>query len=199
MPKPSIVLHPQPSTDGKAPITSFTPVAFEDERIKAMLEALRFVHVNGGALLAAFDVLTFNWPTTWYWRTDGDGWRFDFSQFFESDALAQALPELRVGDGQSIGVAWDWTGPFTLDGELTQVLVQGAAYDRFTGPSDEAKRLAMDFCEAIFGYRYGEVNRVFSTRVAWTPWFYDIAWDSTWLIVDDQMSRVWLLCLTDTD
>ena len=34
---------------------------------------------------------------------------------------------------------------------------------------------------------------------AWSPWFYDVAWDTTWIGVDVGFGRVWLLCVTDTD
>ena len=62
----------------------------------------------------------------------------------------------------------------------------------------EAKRLAQKFCEAAFGDRYLDVW-VFRSYEAWSPWFWDAAWDKTWIIADAEMSRVWLLCVTDTD
>jgi hypothetical protein len=39
------------------------------------------------------------------------------------------------------------------------------------------------FCEPLFGDRFIEVE-VFRSFAAWSPWFYDVAWDQTWIIID---------------
>ena len=33
----------------------------------------------------------------------------------------------------------------------------------------------------------------------WTPWFFDIAWDATFVMQEQQTKRFVLLCMTDTD
>jgi hypothetical protein len=180
------------------PVPLFEPLAVDDPRIDALLDVVRATYVNGGALLGAFTV-RFDGPHSWYWKSQPEGpGVYDFSAFFASQALAEALPELETGDGFRIEANWERTGPFMLDGELTAVLVQGGAYDRFQGPPQEAKRLAMAFCEAVFDYRYTQVD-VYRSSEYWSPWFEAVAWDYSWLILDDERSRVWLLCVTDTD
>jgi hypothetical protein len=42
-------------------------------------------------------------------------------------------------------------------------------------------------------------TRVFGSDDAWTPWFWNVAWDRTWILVDDRHREVTVLCVTDTD
>lgn len=177
---------------------TFRQIPYSDERILDLVMALRETHMNGGAKLACFEV-QHDGPAPWYWRSTDGTPDVDLSAFFTSTALMLALPELRMADGFQRGPAWAWTGPFILDGQLTEVLVNGGAYNRYKGPPKDAKRLAEGFCDAIFGERYPDVNRTFYSSEAWSPWFSDVAWDSSWVILDDGEQRVWLLCVTDTD
>lgn len=188
-------------TDSPARPT-FRQLPVTDERIVELLSALRETHMNGGALLAQFAV-QYDGPLNWFTRRPppgaSGGDQHDFSAFFASTAVALALPELRLFDGLSRDPAWAWTGPFILDGQLTELLVNGGAYTCYKGPAKQAKQLAVAFCDAIFGDRYGDVQAVFYSAEAWSPWFYDVAWDNSWLILDTGADRVWLLCVTDTD
>jgi len=35
--------------------------------------------------------------------------------------------------------------------------------------------------------------------VAWAAWFRDIAWDTTWVMIDQRHLTIDVLCITDTD
>jgi len=50
----------------------------------------------------------------------------------------------------------------------------------------------------LVGDRY-EQFRVFQSEAPWTPWFFDIAWDHTWILADYERLEVSVLCKTDTD
>jgi hypothetical protein len=80
----------------------------------------------------------------------------------------------------------------------TREEVTGGAYERFEGATREAKNLGARFCDALFGDRFIEVE-VFRSFAAWSPWFYDVAWDRTWIIIDKRQQLVSLMCRTDTD
>jgi hypothetical protein len=41
--------------------------------------------------------------------------------------------------------------------------------------------------------------RVDVSHDAWTPWFFDGAWDATYVLTDMRNAEVTVLCLTDTD
>lgn len=51
---------------------------------------------------------------------------------------------------------------------------------------------------AIIGDRY-EDFRVDACHDAWTPWFFDVAWDHTLVLTDSATAEVTVLCITDTD
>jgi hypothetical protein len=53
--------------------------------------------------------------------------------------------------------------------------------------------------EAIFGEELHRVGWAGGSTTPWTPWFYDIAWDATFVLHDPQAKGFVLLCLTDTD
>ena len=61
-----------------------------------------------------------------------------------------------------------------------------------------AKELGAGFCRTLFGERYEDVQ-VAHADFAWSRWFFDIAWDRTWVISDKREQRVTVLCTSDTD
>lgn len=90
------------------------------------------------------------------------------------------------------------SGALMLEGELAGILSRGGAYVSFAGPDAEAKRLAAGAANDLLQDRY-EDFRVFFSDAPWTPWFFDIAWDATWLLVDDANHEVTIIASTDTD
>lgn len=46
--------------------------------------------------------------------------------------------------------------------------------------------------------RYEDII-VFESHAPWTDWFYDVAWDVTWMVLDSKECKMWLICATDTD
>lgn len=73
--------------------------------------------------------------------------------------------------------------------------MQGGAYQKFSGTEDEAGLLSRHFV-AVIGHDHTQVFKVLG---AWTYWFYDVAWDTSFVILDAQRMRWWILCMTDTD
>lgn len=59
-------------------------------------------------------------------------------------------------------------------------------------------RTSAGACEAHFADRLEDVE-VFHSYKPWSRWFYDVAWDSTWLLVDRRFQVVTILAVTDTD
>jgi hypothetical protein len=86
---------------------------------------------------------------------------------------------------------------FTLDGSLASSLYHGALITEKRDGKKE-KELALALCNAMFDLRFGEVNRYTSPEM-WTPWFYGIEWDSSDVILDRRLRRLWLIAITDTD
>jgi hypothetical protein len=86
---------------------------------------------------------------------------------------------------------------FECEGALVHLLVCGGAYGGGV-PEEVARRLGRDFVDACLeGRRLNCI--VFAIAGAWTPWFYDVAWDNTFFIYDPG-ARAWTcLAATDTD
>lgn len=125
-----------------------------------------------------------------------------FRNLLTSDAAVQALPEVLADasfpSGQPPIFYGVTCGALTLEVELARLLCAGGAYVRFAGSDAKAKRIAADAARDLLQDRY-EDFRVFHSDAAWTPWFFDVAWDSTWLLVDDANKEVTVFATTDTD
>jgi hypothetical protein len=80
---------------------------------------------------------------------------------------------------------------------LTHALVAGGAYGGGV-PEEAARQLSRAFVASCFNDHHLSVT-VFAIRGAWTDWFYDVAWDSSYLCVDPLAARWTCLFFTDTD
>jgi hypothetical protein len=57
--------------------------------------------------------------------------------------------------------------------------------------------MSREFVDALAGERLQ--TAVWRIDEPWTDWFYDVAWDSTFVVQQLQVRRWALLCVTDTD
>lgn len=166
----------------------------------AVLSALRDTHTNGGALIARFRAVEDDEVIGWFASRN----RFEefgfFGHFLGSAAVRKALPELRIPDSLDgdLGFSESWSGTLTLDGELAAILVRGGAYERFPGSPAEAKQLGMAFVETVVGTRHDQFH-VYRSHRRWSGWFFDVAWDGTYVLIDCANKETTLLCITDTD
>ena len=162
-----------------------------------LLAELRHAHVNGGAEFCRFAIEPH--PVLHWFGSRNRLEEIDFfNKFLSAPRVVAGIPAVNI-DASSVSIKMTGgVGPFTLDGEIAALLVQGGAYQKVSGTSREAKNLAAKFCHAVFGDRFTEVL-LFSSGDAWTKWFYDVAWDYTWLGFDKRDWKVWFLCVTDTD
>ena len=166
----------------------------------ALLERLHETHVNGGALLAQFDVeddVTSGWFAS---RNRFDELGF-FEAFIRSVELREALPKLFEGSSHHVkppSFGEVFAGPFLVDGWLAGVLVAGGAYERFRGSEAEARDVAAMAANEIIQGRYADFV-IYRCWEPWSPWFFDIAWDFTGLAIDLHNKRITLLAITDTD
>jgi hypothetical protein len=169
----------------------------ENPAIDELLKHLRSTHSNGGAEFARFAVSAH--PVLHWFGSRNRLEEIDFFTHLVShpSVVATFSPVITASPEISLKL-WGGVPPFTLAGELAWVLVQGGAYDKFSGTAREAMNVAGSFCDALFGDRFTEILQ-FKSHESWTGWFYNVAWDGTWLGFDKRESKVWLLCITDTD
>ena len=175
----------------------FTNVPLTDPVINRLLAELKEIYVNGGAFLTSFAIQGFE-SCHWFISRTSSGDKAVFDQFLMSSEVKDALPELRIETPLITRPEFTQVSALKLDGEFATLLVRGGAYRRFAGTPRQAKELAQAFCDTVLGDRYNEVW-AYNSDNAWSDWFHGVAWDATWIIVDVGLSRIWLLCVTDTD
>jgi hypothetical protein len=179
---------------------SYEPFDLDAPETRAVVDALTEAFSNGGPLLKGFRVLGGDSVLHWFASRNRYAEYGLLPHFLGSAAVREALPELQVPDplGPELRFEESWSGTLTLDGELAATLKLGGAYGQFPGSAAEAKRLGAGFVDGVVGARH-EDFRVYRSDAPWTPWFDNVAWDSTWVIIDNREQRLFLLCLTDTD
>ena len=200
---------PWTEIDGDAPRPGLTELTTSQQRIRfrptsvtsvaadELLRQFRLILDNGGAHLATFTVEDLDDAGEWFLSRN----HFEEYEFVQcliaSDGLSEALPMVVEG-GVNRQVRFSYSSPLTLDGDLAAQLTWGGAYTSFGAGGAVAKRIGAAFSADVIGDRY-EDFRIDHTHESWSPWFFDVAWDRTWVITDRRDQRVTLLCLTDTD
>jgi hypothetical protein len=175
---------------------SLVRVNLPEEPFGEFLRCLRQSHSNGGAYLAAFEVShdhIFDWFASRNRLTD----ERLLDLLIVHPAVREALGPLGIPES-GIETELALSDPFLLDAAFARCLHSGGAY---WSPKDDgrgAKRLALDVCDAMFGWRYGEVS-LFHSCEAWTSWFHGVAWDTTQVVFDRRLRRLWFFAITDTD
>jgi len=74
----------------------------------------------------------------------------------------------------------------------------GDAYHRFGGPQRKAKEAARAPVFDLVQDRFEDVE-MYDSDQPWSRWFFDVAWDQTWILVDRGEARATVICTTDTD
>jgi hypothetical protein len=164
-----------------------------DSRLQAYLEALRPLYVNGRVLLRCFQP-TDSGAFLSASRSDLRGLDYLLAAFLGAPTIQELLGELRIPAPLKLP-RYHFYSAYEMEGALTVALLRGGAYRQYSGTEDEARQLSREFVTAI-GHNYPQV---FKIEGAWTGWFYDVAWDTSFLVYDPQHMRWWVLCMTDTD
>lgn len=166
--------------------------------VEEFVTAFGHVYANGGVIvrsLRATNETEFDHAL----RSDTRGIDHVFRATLTCASAVAALPELQIQMPLKRPPKFRWLSAFGVEGELTHLLLVGGAYERFGGSVGRARRLSRRFMEALFGARLNCVGLAGSSSTPWTPWFFDIAWDATFVLYEPQARRVVLVCMTDTD
>jgi hypothetical protein len=174
-----------------------TQVLPTNEPFKVFAESINNSHRNGGLQLAGFEVgfnIVFDWFASRNRLTEFDV----LDRLLVRPTIREAIPDLAIPESFADGTGFALSTSFTLDGDFAHSLYHGGAYHKQTGDGRMEKELAVRVCDAMFGLRYGEVNRYTSSQM-WTPWFRGIAWDRSDVLFDRRLRRLWIVAMTDTD
>jgi hypothetical protein len=171
-------------------------VPVTDPRLLAVTGALQASHVNGGAILRVFQptsVVAFDIAA----RSDLQGVGHWLRCFLEASSVRQAVPELRIPIPLPEVPKHTWYSGFEFEGAVTHTLLRGGAYERPPFGEEAARRMSREFVDAMAGERLQ--TAVWRIDEPWTDWFYDVAWDATFVVQQLHARRWALLCVTDTD
>jgi hypothetical protein len=186
---------------------------FHSDALDGLLGTIRATYVNGGALFAQVRAVDVDDPARWFaiarsrhrYRWHGTSFeraRDAFGTLFDSQAMRTAVPELRIPDPYPTTEPPQFLelpkGTRALVEDLASALLHGGAYRHFPGPAADALEVVSTGLADLMGRRRQHF-RVFQSHAPWTPWFFDVAWDHTWILADYQRLEASVLCMTDTD
>lgn len=175
----------------------FAPLPTDYPRVERFAAALSSVYVNGRVVHRAFR-LPVDPVFDWYSSRN----RFYEMAFFERLWTAQsvqvAIPQQLRPVNFSSNDVFEWSSPLMLSGSLAWALAAGGAYQRHQAGTLDAKRLADAAAEELLVSDYDSAL-LFISHVAWSDFFFDVAWDSTWVLINTARQTVNVLLGTDTD
>ena len=94
--------------------------------------------------------------------------------------------------------AFNQTSPFTLGGSLAWILHAGGAYEQPKWNGKKSKAIGEKAAVSLINDDY-ENTLVYESGCAWCDLFYDVAWDSTFIVLNKKERQLHILTATDTD
>lgn len=173
---------------------NFVVEPIDSPHIAAFLDAFQKVYVNGGVILRTYRA---NPMVLALWKA-APSVEQTASNFVLCPSVIASVPELQIQVPLKIPLNFRWLSAFGMEGQLTNLLITGGAYERFPGTINEARSLCRNFMEALHGEEL-QWTWVAESSTPWAPWFCDIIWDATFVVYDQRKMRFSLLCMTDTD
>lgn len=175
---------------------TFKPIDISNQITQTFENTFNNINTNGGTIVKCFQVTNNQVIKELPWKQE----KFEnyFKELLSSPDIVNSLKMLDINVPLENDIGLTESNSLTLDGYFAVRLMWGGAYGEFNGTAGEAKKLGQMFCNYIFQDRYADV-KVYSTPVAWTNWFHDVAWDDTWIIFDTSKLLLWIICMTDTD
>ena len=175
----------------------FAPVSGPFPKVDAFVDQLRPLYSNGKVEHAAFrfpDHPVFEWFSKrnqyhemgffeCFWRTLGPKSQFQ-----------QNVYDLNFYDH----AIFSFQSPFQFGGALAWLLSGGGAYDQFQRGGVEAKRIGEEAAFEMLGGDY-DSTLVYQSGIAWSDFFWDVAWDYSFVCIDQNQRLIHALLATDTD
>lgn len=174
----------------------YASIAISDPRAEAFARTLQRAHSNGRIILCRLiptDGDAFDWAS----RYDRRGLDHLLGTFLLAASSSPALTDIGIAGCDKLPPDYRAISAFEFEGALIHALVMGGAYGAAV-PEDAARQLSREFVDSCFDTRWLGAT-VFVIPGAWTNWFYDIAWDRTFVAYDPDGKAWTCLFVTDTD
>jgi hypothetical protein len=168
-----------------------------DPRIDDLLRCINQRYSNGGCLYYGFKPID-QAKFTQAWRSDQKGLNYIVRSFLSSESVRVIAHSLKIPERVPENLSCCWYNGYEFEGAITHAIMRGGAYAQCDFPEETARRLSQNFVSAMTAEQIGQT---FVCRIdsPWTEWFYDVAWDSTFIVFQYQRNRMNLFCITDTD
>jgi len=161
------------------------------------VEDLAAMYSNGAVLHKVFGIPDHS-DFTAFVNTGALHSTFFFERFWQTKSVASALP-YTLNDVRFLAPdTFRWIHPVELSGTMARALVQGGAYTSEPMPARSAMEIASQAAESLLAGNF-QGPLVFVSCLPWSSFFYDVAWDYTWLIIRPADSRIEVILATDTD
>ncbi|MGE6597859.1 hypothetical protein [Bacillus proteolyticus] len=177
-------------------VGTFEKIETNDSSIEQLIHTFKEQNLHGGAVISCFKVHNENFFKEIPRGEDGHK-RF-FRRIFNSLDIINNLEALKIHTSEKYKCRFKERQAVMLDGSIATQILCGGAYVEFQERPVVAKQLAVNLCQYMFQDRYEDIKALESYR-PWTDWFYGIAWDTTWMVLDSKEHKMWLICVTGTD
>jgi hypothetical protein len=166
--------------------------------VMAYVQALEQIYVNGSVEFSTFAIPvhdTFDWYCSRHAFHD----MAFFRNFWLAPSVKQTFPfELKPNIDFSAADVFVCTETSRLGETLTSALTYGGAYQTYAAGPLDAKAKGEAAADELIGMHADRV-RVYTCKLAWCDFFWDVLWDWTWVIIDPAARRIHLICTTDSD
>ncbi|WP_165749647.1 hypothetical protein [Cellulophaga sp. Z1A5H] len=153
-------------------------------------------HCNGGIQIHKFQISD-NSCFQWFASRNRLSEIYFVKRFFCKPELLNYKTNLKNDNQKPKCKETNWYSDiFDLTGHLARILGQGGAYENLN--AKDAWKSALDFVSEEFEERFDEINR-FSYNLEGSKWFYEVAWDYSFLMFDKRKNQVLIIDITDTD
>lgn len=172
----------------------YLPIALDDHRIIRFITEIQKVWSNGGACIRCVEATT---PLVYESLEYSD----HLLEFFKSPSLRNCISELKIPDDVLFPQEPINIGRHQFEGKLTDILFGGGAYGKFRGDSDEARRITRECVDALGHFLWNSSTGFGAISISggWTPAFYGVAWDETFILHSSDRRKWVLMWMTDTD
>jgi len=172
-----------------------TRVESHSPSVVEYINSLKKYYVNGSVKYECFS-LGESEVLDWYCSRNQLKELLFFWKVWELPEISNTLKINEIDEDSN--KAFEWSSPFILGGSLAWVLHNGGAYEKPTWSGSESKNLGDQAASDLIENDY-ENTLVFDSGKAWCSFFYDVAWDSTWVVLNKEKRLLHIIMATDTD
>lgn len=175
---------------------TFVKVDLNSSSLKELINVLKSLCEQDNVIVSCFEVRN---PNVFNEVPQEKGKLEEFiKKFLLSPDIIHLMPELNIKNSLKENIYVKYLSSLIFDGDLAIRILLGGAYKEFNGNPSDAKKIGQKLSNEIIGDRYTDIT-IFTTDDAFTDWYFGVAWDTTWIIFDKGKSKVWIICMTDTD